>query len=139
MQHYADYTHTHRKKYKTWNFAQVQNINMTLFHNPEITTHNKSTEFSLLSSLNWIYFQQHTVNQFPNKKIHPLSKHQQYSKNNKLHIHIYTFSNNKSCFSIFWMLVLVFITLLIKRVKTEDTPTLIKVTIVKCSFFDDVL
>lgn len=71
---------------------------MTLFHNPERTIHNKSTEFSLLSSLNWIYVQQHTVNQFPDKKIHPLSKHQQYCKNNKVHIHIYTFLNNKGFF-----------------------------------------
>lgn len=66
---------------------------MTLFHNPERAIHKKSTEFSLFSGLNWIYFRQHTVNQFPNEKVHPLSKHQQYSKNNGVHIHIYTFSN----------------------------------------------
>lgn len=109
---------------------------MTLFHNPERTINNKSTEFSLLSSLNWIYFQQHTVNQFPNKKIHPLSKHQQYSKNNKVHIHIYTFSNNKSClFQFFECWCLFSFHCWQKEWRQRTLPTLIKVTIVKFSFF----
>lgn len=106
--------------------------------------HHRNAKCSLFSSLNWIYFQQHTIIQFPNKKDHPLSKHHwQYSKNNRLHIHIYTFSTDKSCFfSDFLMLVLVVSSSLIQTLRTESVPhRKIKRNIYSCNFaiFKNVL
>ena len=69
--------HPHTTNHERGNRDQVQNINMTLFHNPKKRSaiRIRNAKFSLFSSLNWIYFQQRTVIQFQNKQDHPLSKH----------------------------------------------------------------
>lgn len=69
---YHTHTHAHTTNQDRGNIDQVQNINMTLFHNPKKRSdfHIRKAKFSLFSSLNWIYFEQRTVIQFQNKQDH---------------------------------------------------------------------
>lgn len=119
--------HAHTTNQDRGNIDQVQNINMTLFHNPKKRSdfHIRKAKFSLFSSLNWIYFEQRTVIQFQNKQDHLCLNTINSTVKTKWFTFIFThFLPIKVFFSDFLMLVLVVSSSLIQRLSwwTENVP-----------------